>query len=361
MKVLSVIEALGFGGAETAMVDLISGLDEHRHSVWHFSGINGIPVNDAHVRRLHSQGAQVVNTHWATAWEKWLRDEQLARFQPDVVIFHWWIHEPWRPWLTERGPSGPAFVCVLHSARTNVSSGYDSYVLLAPFQAEGVPDARGARVQLIPNAVDLERYAVQSQAERSDDRAPLSIGILARLRPFKVPDSLVEDIVSWNVPGATWLIAGDGQLRPSLEADAARLGQQARVRFAGHVEREFVPAFLAGLDVLCHPVTPSVLDTNPIAVIEALAAGVPVVAERRGGLPALIEHERNGLLADSAEEMGVLLHRLAADRPLVRRLAVGARETSLRFGRARQLEAYRELLASLGPNMFSTTYALASD
>jgi glycosyltransferase involved in cell wall biosynthesis len=108
-----------------------------------------------------------------------------------------------------------------------------------------------------------------------------------------------------------------------------------------------VPPFLSGLDVLCHAVDAETLDCNPIAVLEALAAGVPVVAERRGGLPELVEHGVNGLLADDPEEVGELLGQLSRNRALVRRLAAGARASAARFDRATQLSAYAELIESL--------------
>ena len=304
MNVLSVIEVLGAGGAETALVDLVVGLPQHRHVVWHFSRSNGVSVDSTNLYRLEAAGAKVHDVHWRTFGDSGDRDRELAGFRPDVVIFHWWQNEPWLPWIdfcpgiaTDR----PAFLCVLHTARVSISALYDAYVFLADFQRSSVPHLATANARLIRNAIDLERFGAASRASRSDDGEPLVIGVLAALRPLKVPRTLVADACRWAVPGAVWRVAGDGSLREGLEDEAARLAPDGSFTFVGHLSRPNVPNFLSGLDVLCHAVDPDTLECNPIAVLEALAAGVPVVAERRGGLPELIEHGVNGLLADDPE------------------------------------------------------------
>lgn len=349
LNVLSVIEVLGRGGAETALVDLVVGLPQHRHSVWHFSRSNGVAVDSTNLRRLHAAGAIVKDVHWRTVVDPYERDRELSGFRPDVVIFHWWQNEPWLPWVDSARDNThrPGFLCVLHTARVSVSAAYDAYVFLADLQRSGVPNLAPGPARLIPNAVDLARFSARSRASRLVDGGPFVIGVLSALRPFKVPHTLVADAARWAVPGSIWRVCGDGQLRGSLEEEASLLAPAAAFTFAGHISRSDVPRFLSGLDVLCHVVHPETLDCNPIAVLEALAAGVPVVAERRGGLPELIEHGVNGLLADDPEEVGHLLRKLAGDRALVRKLAAGARKSAARHDRGRQLSAYAELIDSL--------------
>ena len=349
MNILSVVEVLGPGGAETALIDIVAGLRDDRHVVWHFSRSNATRVFRPNARRLAAAGATVRDVHWRTVAESAARDHALAGFRPDVVLLHWWGNEPWAPWLIEARSEHdpPAFVCILHSARVTISPGYDRYVLVAAFQRAMVPHLAGADVRVIGNGVDLDRFAAASRASRSRATEELVIGILARLRPRKVSGTLIRDVHAWPIPAARWVIAGDGPLRATLEADARQLAPAGNFRFAGDVPRRSVPRYLRGLDVLCHLVDPQTSDSNPIAVIEALAAGVPVVAERRGGLPELIEHGDNGLLAEDLDGVGEHLHTLANDRALLRRLAAGARRSALRFDRRRQLAAYREMLRSL--------------
>ncbi len=348
MNILSIIESLGAGGgAEMAMTELVIGLPEHSHLVWHFSRLNGKTAHRPLIRRMTDHGVPVRDVDWRAVAVRDVRIQALDGFEPDVVVIHWWKNEPWAPWQTEARLSGwPRFVTVLHSSRMSLSPGYDRYVGVAKFQVARFPFLAEENVRVIPNAVDLARYRATSRASRSRSGEPLVIGTMAGLRIEKVPLSLIQDAVAWQVPDARWQIAGTGIFREEFEAQAARLAP-GTFQFLGLLPRRSVPRFLSGLDVLCHPVHEEVLDCNPIGVIEAFAAGVPVVAEARGGLPELIEHGVNGLLAQSSDEVGELLRQLASDRALVRRLAQGARQSAQRFGRATQLAAYRELLAGL--------------
>ena len=337
-------------GPRTRLTDLVIGLPEHSHLVWHFSRVNRKPAHRALIRRMTEHGVPVRNVDWRAVSVREVRRRELDGFEPDVVIIHWWKNEPWAPWQTEARLSGwPRFVTVLHSSRMSLSPGYDRYVGVANFQVARFPFLAEEDVRVIPNAVDLTRYQASSRASRSRPGEPLVIGTMAGLRVEKVPLTLIEDAVAWHIPDAQWRIAGSGIFRDEFEAQAASLAP-GRFQFLGLLPRRSVPRFLSSLDVLCHPVHSQVLDCNPIGVIEALAAGVPVVAEARGGLPELIDHGVNGLLAQSSEEVGELLRRLASDRALVRRLAHGARRSARRFDRATQLAAYRELLAGLEPD-----------
>ncbi|HYI22225.1 MAG TPA: glycosyltransferase family 4 protein [Candidatus Limnocylindrales bacterium] len=352
MNILSIIESLGAGGgAEMALSDLVIGLPEHSHVVWHFSRLNQKAADRPLIRRMTDHGVPVRDVDWRAVSTRDVRIRSLDGFEPDVVMIHWWKNEPWAPWQTEARLTGrPRFVSILHSSRMSLSPGYDRYVGVARFQVARFPFLAEENVRVIPNAVDLTRYRSPSRASRSKLGEPLVIGTMAGLRVEKVPLSLIEDAVAWNVPHAQWQIAGTGIFREEFEAQAARLAQ-GKFRFLGLLPRRSVPRFLSGLDVLCHPVHPQVLDCNPIGVMEALAAGVPVVAEARGGLPEIIDHGVNGLLASSSDEVGELLRRLAGDRALVRRLAHEARESARRFDRPIQLAAYRKLLAEFEPEL----------
>ena len=132
-----------------------------------------------------------------------------------------------------------------------------------------------------------------------------------------------------QVPNATFLIAGDGPERPVLEKQIAGLGLEARVTLLGH--RSDVPALLACCDVF---VLPSLHEGLPLAILEAMNSGVPVVATAVGGIPEAIRHEQTGLLVPAADPraLAAAVQRIIDEPRLSSRLSESARwEVSERF------------------------------
>jgi glycosyltransferase involved in cell wall biosynthesis len=130
------------------------------------------------------------------------------------------------------------------------------------------------------------------------------------------------------VPAAVFLIAGEGPERTDLEAAARRSAVEDRVRLLG--PRDDVPALLAACDVF---VLPSLFEGAPLAILEAMAAGRPVVASRIGGVDELLLDGVTGLLvppADPAALAGAIL-RLIATPALRVRLADAGRERARAF------------------------------
>jgi glycosyltransferase involved in cell wall biosynthesis len=159
------------------------------------------------------------------------------------------------------------------------------------------------------------------------------VGLVGRLVPEKGVDVFLRAaaLVSAVVPQARFLVVGDGPLRPDLEHRAAVLGLAGAVTFTGY--RSDAPRLLAGLDVLA---VPSRSDGSPLVVCEAMAAGVPVVASRVGGLPDLVEDGGSGLLVrpGEAEDLARALVSLLLDPEAARRL--GARGRRLAAGRSHE-------------------------
>ena len=126
-------------------------------------------------------------------------------------------------------------------------------------------------------------------------------------------------------PSVQVLLVGDGPERKALERQARRLGVGDRVRFEGFVVHERLPALLAHADLL---VLPSLYEELGTVLLEAMQAGLPIIASKTGGIPDVIEDGGNGLLVPPGEPEALAraIDRLLADRDLARRLSEGAQE-----------------------------------
>jgi glycosyltransferase involved in cell wall biosynthesis len=215
----------------------------------------------------------------------------------------------------------------------------------------GVPPAR-ARV--IPNAVHAERFASPDPADRQRLGAffPATpgrvVGAAGRLSPDKGFGLLIEAaaVVAREDPSVGFVLFGDGPLRPKLERQAEDAGLSGRFIFAGF--RDDVDRFMPFLDLL---VLPSFTEGMPNVVLEAFAAGVPVVATAVGGTPEVVEDGRSGFLvppgdaAALAEGIRASLATEDGRRELGRR---GRERVRREFTFAAQARAYEELFEELG-------------
>jgi glycosyltransferase involved in cell wall biosynthesis len=329
------------------LVDIALGLTEHEHRVVHFSDTNGVPTHPEFLTALVRARIPVMDTHWSAFNERPARQDVLEGFRPEVVLFHWWGKDPWRRWIdiaadAARG-NRPTFVLVLHHADIRAPAGYDHYVLVSENQRTQVAHVPAERVHLIPNGVDLRRFR---RAIPRRTRKEMVVGRVSGLREGKIPTDWVETAAAYGLRDTSYVVAGEGALRAPLEQRAAKLGLERDFSFPGYVSRAEVPHVLGGFDVFCYA-TSTAVECHPLALLESLAAGVPIVAEARGGVPAIVQHGVNGLLASSTDEIGRHLHALRRDGALRARLAQGARDTASRFGVGHQLDAYRRLLRTI--------------
>jgi len=158
----------------------------------------------------------------------------------------------------------------------------------------------------------------------------LLIGSTGRLAPSKENDTLIQAMVSLkslipNVPFVL-LLAGDGPDRQKLEDLIHSLGLNERVRLLGF--RRDIPAFLAGLDIF---VIPSRWEGLSISLLEAMAAGRPIVTTSILPNAELIEHEVTGLLVPirSPEQTAQAIARFVQEPELAQHCASAARQRVL--------------------------------
>ena len=214
---------------------------------------------------------------------------------------------------------------------------------------EGVPNRK---IIVIPNGIDLCGYRPAGVRDRRR-----IVATVANLRPEKGHDVLLRAaaLVRRQVPDVRFRLIGDGPEQAALRALASGVGVTDIVEFLGH--REDVPALLADADVFAFP---SRTEAFPNGLIEAMAAGLPVVASAVGGMLELIEHDRNGLLVPAGDEhalaaaiINVIGHESRADA-----LGDAARATiASRYSFERMVASFTDLycteLAARAPNAVS--------
>jgi len=150
------------------------------------------------------------------------------------------------------------------------------------------------------------------------------VGVVARLEPEKGVDVLLRAAarIVERMPECAFMVVGDGPLRATLEAEAASLGLGSHVHFLGF--RPDARALLPLLEVL---VVPSLSEGAPLVVLEAMAAGVPVVASAVGGIPDQIRHDQEGLLVPPGDDtaLAAAVLSLLEDPALARRYGEAGR------------------------------------
>jgi len=208
-------------------------------------------------------------------------------------------------------------------------------------------------ITVVPNAVSaVACTAAAPQGLPAElGEGPL-VGVIARLQPEKGLDHFLKAAarVAALVPEARFIVVGDGPLRGELEALARRIGVGESVCFLGF--RADAREVTGLLDVL---VVPSLTEGSPLVVLEAMAAGVPVVASDVGGIPDQIRHEREGLLVPPGDPkaLEVALLCLLRDPAYARVLGEeGRRRAHSKFGHGRMVrrieEVYLEILGRSG-------------
>jgi glycosyltransferase involved in cell wall biosynthesis len=161
-----------------------------------------------------------------------------------------------------------------------------------------------SRLHSIQNGIHTAKFAVEGDASRRVREefgiAPEDVMIvtLARLVWFKGVDMLIDatEILGATHPNAKVVICGDGVLREKLEARARAKGLDGRFFFAG-IRRD-IPEVLAAADIFA---LPSVSEGLPIAILEAMAAGLPLVCTAVDGVPEVVLHEKVGLLSPARD------------------------------------------------------------
>jgi glycosyltransferase involved in cell wall biosynthesis len=342
LRVLHLITRLPVGGAERLLVDVVRGLDRGRFE----SLVCCIQEKGPLAAELERFGVPVFCLDRMRSKRFDLpavRDlaRLLRRERIDVMHSHLY-HANLYGRLAARLAGVPA-IATVHNTYTRVKlhrrllnrllTGKRSHVVAVSedvrrdlVKYDGIPQDR---IAVIHNGIDVSR--VQSSLSREQARAQLGIagdaiavGCVARLEEQKGHRFLLEALALLNeaprgAPRFTLLLAGDGRLRAELERRAAALGVAAQTRFLG--TRSDVADVLRALDVYAMP---SLWEGLSIAMLEAMAAGLPIVISDVSGVAQVIGNDEYGLRVPAGDPAALAQAiRALADHP-EKRAALGA-------------------------------------
>ncbi len=190
-------------------------------------------------------------------------------------------------------------------------------------------------IVVIENGVDLRPFRSPARPYTKPDLGIPADAVLlvyvGRLSQEKNLEVLLEQFAIAHdiAPRLHLLVIGTGAVRGGLETLAQNLGVKRQVHFAGTVDFAEVPNYLAAADLF---VTASESEVHPLTVIEAMAAGLPVVASASPGIVDTVQPMKSGLLASKPERgLAAALVGLALNDGLRQQMSAHARQESTRF------------------------------
>lgn len=363
VKVAHVITRLDRGGAPDVVLSIVSGLNPERYQTKLISGLTHEPPTDLE-SRLKVGSVQLV-------FIRSLRRNvnPILDICALVKLYHLFKRERFDLVHTHTAKAGALGRIAARLARVPIvihaPHGHDFYGYFGPVRSRlivwierllgpladklialseldkkdhcrfGVTDE--AKMEVVYSGIDIESFS-KLVIDRAKKREELEIpsgcpivGMIARLEPIKGPGYFIEaaSIVIKEVPEARFLVVGDGSLRRTLERLAENLGLSQKLKFMG--ERQDIREILKVLDLLC---LCSLNEGFGRILVEAQAAGKPVVATRVGGIPEVVGDGETGLLVPPSDAPGLAeaIIRILRNPEMAMEMGeAGRRRVSLKF------------------------------
>ena len=200
----------------------------------------------------------------------------------------------------------------------------------------------GLRARAIYNTIETEAFRFRGRDRLrpvflSNRNLESHYGVDCVLRAFA--------IIQKRIPDASLTVAGDGSQRRALEQLARELELQ-NIEFKGQVDHDKVFALYDAADIYLNG---SLIDNQPLSLLEAFACGLPVVTTNAGGIPDIVTHERSGLMVQCRdhEALADAAMRLLSDGELADRIVRRAQEECQKYSwdavREQWLELYRQV------------------
>ena len=186
-----------------------------------------------------------------------------------------------------------------------------------------------APIFIVPNGVGLSKFQIpksklqiNSKFQNPNRKTIITVSRLVRKNGI---DILIKAVKELKINDWELRIIGDGPERKKLRKLAEKSGIADRVKFLGNVPNEKIPEYLAEADVFVRPSRSEGLGT---ALLEAMAAGVPVIGTPVGGIPDFLKDEETGLICEmeNPEDLAGEINRILKDKNLKRKLVENGRK-----------------------------------
>jgi glycosyltransferase involved in cell wall biosynthesis len=321
IRVGFVVHVMNVAGAEMLVAEIIRRLDRRIEST--VIGLDGIGVLG---EQLQAEGIEVVSLDRRPGKPDWGLVRRLVPIlnRRRIEVIHAHQYSPFfyaalaKPFMrrpaslifTEHGRHFPDIASPKRRAvnRLLLNCFADDINACCQFSArslcriDGFP---GNRIHVVPNGIDPEMYTLP--APKADLRRQLGLDLtrryiinVARLHPIKDQAMLLRAFakVAARRSNVDLLIAGDGPLRKELQGLAQSLNISGRVRFLG-VRRD-VPLLLGASDIFA---LTSISEAASLTLLEAMAAGLPIVATAVGGTPEIVRDRNEGRLVPRGNDV----------------------------------------------------------
>jgi glycosyltransferase involved in cell wall biosynthesis len=307
LRVMHVVPCFGVGGAEQMAGHLMVGLSE-THDV---TAVGLYPAKNTSIEhKLRRADIPIWHLGKRPGFDATLYlalDRVLKEVNPQVVHTHLSVLRYALPALLRRRV--PLVVHTLHNLAEHEADAFGRIVQRFAFRRAVLPVAISREVSasvkrvyglecgaMIPNCIPVENYrrnvadGMRWRERERFDRDAILFTCVGRLEPQKNPRLLVEAFATIDDPRAHLVMLGEGSLRNEL-VEYIRTRRLNRVHLLG--KRSEVKECLAASDVF---VLSSNWEGNPLAVMEAMSAGLPVIGTMAGGVPELVESGQQGFV-----------------------------------------------------------------
>ncbi|HEY6045943.1 MAG TPA: glycosyltransferase family 4 protein [Pyrinomonadaceae bacterium] len=355
MRILQISSARSFGGGERHFVDLANALAERGHHL-HLAVIPNSPLI-SHLRNLDQQNICTLPLRNALDLQSaWKLRKSVQTHQIEIIHAH--VARDYPLAALAVGRSSRAQLVLTRHVLFPLSSVHRltkrrvtrviavSQAVADNLHVQNIFDE--AQISIIRHGIDLSRFPARSKSASTGANRPLRVGMLGEISPVKGQEDFVRAaaIIAPQTNHVKFVIAGrdnsaDGTYRRAIEALVHELALVDRVDLVDQVDD--VPQFLSELDVF---VSGARSEAFGLAIVEAMACGVPVVATMTAGAREIIEDNQTGRLVPlhDAAEMARVIGELLGDPGQRESLAANARrEVNENFSLERMVNETEQL------------------